>query len=140
MTFDATFKGMSSNRGRNKAGIAFDFAYPPNVSLDKIHAVLTGAQLSVVAEVLPKAQGADARGQQSMLEADHVFEATCDCDGYATKVKHLQAGLKFNRSAIDGAALEELSGRSGTLTVVRIGDAKAEKGGDDDGDGSDAAP
>ncbi len=128
-----TFNGMSSNGGRGKAGISLNFQRPDAMPLDVLDELLTGAQLDIVAQVMPKSDTPDAAGQGALLKADHVFEATCDCDGFATKRNHLQCGLKFNRSAIDVAALDELSGREGKLTVVRVGDAKPEKKGDPDG-------
>lgn len=127
-----TFKGMSSNGGKGKAAISLNFKRPDAMPLDALDELLTGAQLDIVAQVMPKSDTPDATGQGALLKPDHVFTATCDCDGFATKRTHLQCGLKFNRSAIDVTALDELSGRDGKLAVVRVGDAKSEKASDPD--------
>ena len=132
MQFEAKFKGMSSNHEKGKASISLDLTRPGDVSLDAIDVLLTGAQLSITAEIPPKGSVPDAKGQTTLLEPE-VFEAVCESHGFATRPVHLQCNLRFKESAIDIVELNKLGGRTGLLTIVRIGNAVPEKGGESDG-------
>lgn len=133
MQFEATFKGMSSNHEKGKASISLNLARPADVSLDAIDELLTGGALSIVAEIQPKGSTPDAAGQTSLLKPE-VFEAVCESHGFSTRPVHLQCNFKFKESAISIVDLNKLGGRSGILTIVRIGNAKPERedaGGDE---------
>ena len=139
MEFEATFKGMSSNHEKGKASISLNVARPAGVSLDAIDQLFTGAQRSIVAEIVPKGSTPDVSGQTTLLEPE-VFEAVCESSGFTTRPVHLQCNFKFKESAINIVDLNKLGGRTGTLTVVRIGNARPEQGdGSDGGEEADAA-
>lgn len=132
MQFEATFKGMSANHEKGKASISLNIARPADVSLDVIDELFTGAALNIVAELPPKSNTPDVAGQTTLLEPE-VFEAVCESHGFSTRPVHLQCNFKFKESAINILDLNKLGGRTGILTVVRIGSATPEKTDGSDG-------
>ena len=113
--------------GHRGSGMAERIAVRVELSelgLDEMVQTFVNAQLELKMTVSASAVADAPEGQQQLIEGvDDEFSAVGNSRKLTIDGKHYGLSFAFTASEIDVAALAKMSGRSGTLTAKRIGDA-----------------
>lgn len=126
------FKALNLNNEFDHASMGVNVDHPGAARLSAVHDAVTGAQLDFVIRARAKGAHEDDAKQEQLIDTEAVVEGQCRCVGFSDRMGKLLLNLKFTKSEIDRDALDGIGGLAGTLAVVRVGNAKLQKG-DTDG-------
>lgn len=129
MTFaNVTFKGMTANHEKSRCSIGLFIE--TDGSLDDLDALFTGGRLSVKLTARPKSDIDDESGSQQVMKGVNgpmTVEGIADCKGFTRRPEKVGISLVFNDENVPAETLAPLTGKSGKLKVLRVGDCGSEE-------------